>query len=106
MGVEPTTTCLPSTHPTTGISTAKSAAAENRTPIIGEAHRARHHLDGRDGSPRRVTERIDGIEPTSTGWKPVALPLSYIRGWWSRGDLHPHRLSAKQVLSCLSYDPF
>ena len=24
-------------------------------------------------------ERIRGIEPRSTGWKPVALPLSYIR---------------------------
>ena len=53
-----------------------------------------------------MTVRIDGIEPTSTGWKPATLPLSYTRVRWSQGDLHPHRLSAKQMLSCLSYDPF
>ena len=24
-------------------------------------------------------ERIDGIEPTTKGWKPLVLPLNYIR---------------------------
>lgn len=26
-----------------------------------------------------VRKRVDGIEPTSFGWKPEALPLSYTR---------------------------
>lgn len=26
-----------------------------------------------------LSERAKGIEPSSTGWKPVALPLSYTR---------------------------
>ena len=34
-------------------------------------------------------ERVKGIEPSSSAWKAVALPLSYTRGtqgkgWWER----------------------
>ena len=34
-------------------------------------------------------ERVKGIEPSSSAWKAVALPLSYTRirtteGWWGR----------------------
>src|SRR5687768_10885191 len=29
-------------------------------------------------------ERVKGIEPSSSAWKAVALPLSYTRGWCLR----------------------
>jgi hypothetical protein len=30
----------------------------------------------------RTEKRAAGIEPALTGWKPVALPLSYARVFW------------------------
>ena len=32
-------------------------------------------------------ERVKGIEPSSTAWKAVVLPLNYTRkGWWLRTE--------------------
>lgn len=39
------------------------------------------------------TKQQEGIEPSSSGWKPVALPLSYsCRREWRRRDSNPHGL--------------
>lgn len=54
------------------------------------ADQADRHVEGRSGTvPRREcnrpfkadprVERVKGVEPSSTGWKPVAPPLSYTR---------------------------
>ena len=36
-------------------------------------------------------ERVKGIEPSSSGWKPEALPLSYTRFWWRGLDSNQRR---------------
>jgi hypothetical protein len=35
---------------------------------------------GDDTETGQVLERVKGIEPSSSAWKAVALPLSYTRG--------------------------
>src|SRR6185312_13880 len=36
-------------------------------------------LQGRSSAKRAILERVKGIEPSSSAWKAVALPLSYTR---------------------------
>lgn len=31
------------------------------------------------GLKQKISERVKGVEPSSSGWKPEALPLSYTR---------------------------
>lgn len=41
---------------------------------------------------KKILERIAGLEPASSAWKAVALPLSYIRLDWSvHRDSNPVR---------------
>lgn len=46
--------------------------------------RPRNHAATPCGNPSSCLERAIGIEPTSPGWKPGALPLSYTRNRQSR----------------------
>ena len=35
----------------------------------------------KSANPLKTLERVKGIEPSSSAWKAVALPLSYTRNW-------------------------
>src|SRR3954464_7393284 len=50
-------------------------------PTIGVLNRRRGLLpeDSNAGARQKAVERVKGIEPSSSAWKAVALPLSYTR---------------------------
>ena len=46
-------------------------------------------------NPLKSLERVKGIEPSSSAWKAVALPLSYTR---TRGSAQPSAISRRDFL--------
>ena len=50
-----------------------------------------------------ILERVKGIEPSSSGWKPEALPLSYIR-FWLRGLDSNQRRHKSTVLQTAAFN--
>ena len=59
---------------------ASALDGRNQTPFrIGGVISAAPHRPLQPAMPGQELERVEGIEPSSSVWKTVALPLSYTR---------------------------
>jgi hypothetical protein len=59
---------------------------------------------GRLAKPLKSLERVKGIEPSSSAWKAVALPLSYTRAGNSRQTSVIRSLASPMTDLCFSRD--